>query len=116
MQKRYSKYLKPLSYLFDIAAVLLLFPFFFKGLNIYYPIFGLHLFLAWTVLCIFSRLYAVYRFTTPVQILTKVTIQFLLFLLLLIQLVSFFNLFNKLLIILVIFHCNTIISYFKFDE
>lgn len=75
-----------------MVAVLLLFPFFLKGFNISYTIFGLYLFLAWTVLSFFSKLYAVYRFTTPVQILTKVTVQFGLFLLLII---SFFPFYKK---------------------
>lgn len=91
MQKRYSKYLRSISYFFDIVAVLLLFPYFFKGLNISYPIFGLYLLVAWSILPLFSKLYIVFRFTSPVQILTKVTIQFVLFLLLII---SFFP-FNK---------------------
>ncbi|WP_264560056.1 undecaprenyl-phosphate glucose phosphotransferase [Flavobacterium sp. N2270] len=91
MQKRYSKYLRPISYFFDIVAVLLLFPYFFKGSNVSYLFFGTYLFLAWTILSFFSKLYAVYRFTTPVQILTKVTVQFLLFLLVVISFFPFYK-------------------------
>jgi putative colanic acid biosysnthesis UDP-glucose lipid carrier transferase len=92
MQKRYSKYLRPISYIFDITAILTLFPFFFKGLNISFILFAIYLFFSWTILSFFSKLYVIYRFTSPVEILTKAAKHFVLFLLVL---VSFFPFYKK---------------------
>ncbi len=92
MQKRYSKYLRPISYVFDVAMVLLLFPFFFSGLDISFVLFSFYLFSTWTILSFFSKLYIVFRFTSPVEILGKVAKQFVLFLLLI---VSFFPFYKK---------------------
>ncbi|MEQ3690043.1 MAG: undecaprenyl-phosphate glucose phosphotransferase [Flavobacterium sp.] len=91
MQKRYSKYLRPISYFFDIVAVLILFPYFFKGLDVSFFLFGFYLFFSWTILSFFSKLYQVYRFTSPVEILTKVAKQFMLFLLILISFFPFYK-------------------------
>jgi putative colanic acid biosynthesis UDP-glucose lipid carrier transferase len=91
VQKRYSKYLRPISYFFDIVAVLILFPYFFKGLDVSFFLFGFYLFFSWTILSFFSKLYQVYRFTSPVEILTKVAKQFMLFLLILISFFPFYK-------------------------
>lgn len=91
MQKRYSKYLKFISYFLDIVAVLSFFPFFFKELNISFLFFGFYLFFTWSILSFFSKLYSVYRFTSPVEILTKVAKQFVLFLLFTIAFFPFYK-------------------------
>jgi putative colanic acid biosynthesis UDP-glucose lipid carrier transferase len=72
---RYSKYIKPISYVLDLISILLLFPYFFKGLNINYLYFGLFLFLSWTIVSFSTKFYQVFRFTTPVEILTKIVKQ-----------------------------------------
>lgn len=91
MQKRYSKYLRPISYLLDLAAVLVLFPFFFEKLGVNMFFFGSYLIFTWIVLAFFSKLYEVYRFTSPVEILTKIAKQLVLFLLVIIAFFPFYK-------------------------
>lgn len=92
MQKgRYSKYIRPLSILIDLILVLGLLPFFFKGLDINFTIFGIYLAITWVIVAFFSSFYNVYRFTTPVEILSKIAKQSVFFILLII---AFFP-FNK---------------------
>jgi putative colanic acid biosysnthesis UDP-glucose lipid carrier transferase len=92
MQKgRYSKYIRPISILIDLFFILVLLPLFFKGLEINFNIFGIYLSFTWIVVSFFSTFYNVYRFTTPVEILTKTVKQSVFFALLVI---AFFP-FNK---------------------
>ncbi len=92
MQKgRYSKYIRPLSILIDLILVLGLMPFFFKGLDISFSFFGCYLIITWIIVSFFASFYNVYRFTTPVEILSKIAKQSVFFILLII---AFFP-FNK---------------------
>ena len=92
MQKgRYSKYIRPISILIDLILILGLLPFFFKGLDINFNIFGVYLVFIWIVVSFFSTFYNVYRFTTPVEILSKIAKQSVIVILLII---AFFP-FNK---------------------
>lgn len=92
MQKgRYSKYIRPLSILIDLILVLGLMPFFFKGLDISFSFFGCYLIIIWIIVSFFASFYNVYRFTTPVEILSKIAKQSVFFILLII---AFFP-FNK---------------------
>jgi putative colanic acid biosynthesis UDP-glucose lipid carrier transferase len=92
MQKgRYSKYIRPISILIDLILILGLLPFFFKGLYINFNIFGVYLVFIWIVVSFFSTFYNVYRFTTPVEILSKIAKQSVIVILLII---AFFP-FNK---------------------
>lgn len=91
MQTRYSKYIRPISYLIDITFVVVLFPFFYKGLNIDFVYFGLYLGFTWTLLAFFTKFYQVYRFTNPVEILAKLAKQFFLFLLFVIAFFPFYK-------------------------
>ena len=92
MQKgRYSKYIRRISILIDLFLILGLLPLFFKGLEINFTFFGIYLAFIWIVVSFFSRFYDVYRFTTPVEILSKITKQAIFFVLLII---AFFP-FNK---------------------
>lgn len=92
MQKgRYSKYIRPLSILIDLILVLGLMPFFFKGLDISFSFFGCYLIITWIIVSFFASFYNVYRFTTPVEILSKISKQSVFFILLII---AFFP-FNK---------------------
>ena len=85
MQKgRYSKYIRPISILIDLFLILGLLPLFFKGLEINFIFFGIYLAFIWIVVSFFSRFYDVYRFTTPVEILTKIAKQSVIFILLII--------------------------------
>lgn len=92
MQKRYSIYLRPISYLLDIAAILILFPFFYKQeLQINNLYFGVYLFLSWTTLSFFNKFYEVFRFTPFAEIFTKIIKQTIIFLLLIIALFPFYK-------------------------
>lgn len=92
MQKgRYSKYIRPISVLIDLLLILGFFPLFFKGLNIHFSFFGIYLLFVWIIISFFSKFYNVYRFTTPVEILSKIAKQSVIFILLVI---AFFP-FNK---------------------
>ena len=76
MQKgRYSKYIRPISIFTDLFLIIVLIPFFYKGLNINFIFFGIYLAFIWIITSFFSRFYEVYRFTTPVEILTKIAKQ-----------------------------------------
>lgn len=88
---RYSKYIRPLSFLLDIASVLLFFPYFFEGLNIDYLIFGFFLFISWSVVALFTRFYEVFRYTTPVEILSKIVRQAVFFTLIVIAFFPFYK-------------------------
>ena len=88
---RYSKFLRPISVSIDLLMVVLLFPCFFKGLDLVFVEFGVFLFSIWVLISISIGFYKVYRFTTPVQILTKVAKQFFLFLLLIIAFFPFYK-------------------------
>ena len=92
MQKgRYSKYIRPLSIFIDLLLILVLIPFFFKGLDINFSYFGFYLAITWIIVSFFASFYNVYRFTTPVEILSKIAKQSVFFVLLII---AFFP-FNK---------------------
>lgn len=92
MPKRYSKYLRPISYLLDLGVVLILFPVFYKeGLMINYIYFGIYLFLSWTITAFATKFYEIYRFTPFVEIITKVAKQMTLFILLIIAVFPFYK-------------------------
>ncbi|TAF11744.1 MAG: undecaprenyl-phosphate glucose phosphotransferase [Flavobacteriia bacterium] len=92
MQKgRYSKYIRPISILIDLFLILGLIPLFFKGLDINLKFFAVYLVFIWIVVSFFLTFYNVYRFTTPVEILTKIAKQSVFFILFII---AFFP-FNK---------------------
>ena len=85
MQKgRYSKYIRPISIFTDLFLIIVLIPFFFFFLNINFIFFGIYLAFIWIIISFFSRFYEVYRFTTPVEILTKIAKQSVIFILLII--------------------------------
>lgn len=88
---RYSKYIKPISILLDIILILLLFPYFFKGLGINNIYFGIFLFFSWIIVSFSTKFYEVYRFTTPVEILTKIVKQAIFFSLVVIAFFPFYK-------------------------
>ncbi len=78
---RYSRYLRPVSILFDIAAITLLFSVFLNGLGLNYIHFGLYQIVCWGIISYFSGFYEVYRYSTLVEILSKLIKQGIKFLL-----------------------------------
>lgn len=86
---RYSKYIRPISILFDLMVVTSLSLYFFRELklNVYY--YFLYQTFTWFLIAVIVKYYEVFRFTTPVEIITKLVKQFSLFLLVVIAFFPF---------------------------
>lgn len=88
---RYSKYIRPISVLLDLILIIILFPYFFNGLGVNNVHFGLFLFLSWIIVSFSTRFYQVFRYTTPVEILTKIVKQAIFFSLVVIAFFPFYK-------------------------
>ena len=86
---RYSKYIRPISVLFDLVVVTTLSLFFFRDLNLNLFYYLLYQTFTWFFIAIIVKYYEVFRFTTPVEIITKLVKQFSLFLLVVIAFFPF---------------------------
>jgi putative colanic acid biosynthesis UDP-glucose lipid carrier transferase len=86
---RYSKYIRPISILFDLIVVTTLSLFFFRDLNLNLLYYLPYQTVIWFMIAIIVRYYEVFRFTTPVEIITKLVKQFSLFLLVVIAFFPF---------------------------
>ncbi len=86
---RYSKYLRPISIVFDLLVISVLCLFFFKKLNIDCIFYIVYQTFAWIIVAFFNKFYSVYRFTTPVEIFSKIVKQGILFLLVIIAFFPF---------------------------
>lgn len=86
---RYSKYLRPISILFDILVITVAFRFFFTEHGLNYLHFGVYQIACWAIISYFSGFYEVYRYTSPIKIATKLMAQGILFLLVVIAFFPF---------------------------
>ncbi|MFN3752805.1 undecaprenyl-phosphate glucose phosphotransferase [Flavobacterium sp.] len=86
---RYSKYIRPISILFDLIVVTTLSLFFFRELELNVLYYLLYQTFTWFLIAIIVKYYEVFRFTTPVEIITKLVKQFGLFLLVVIAFFPF---------------------------
>ncbi|RZJ71976.1 exopolysaccharide biosynthesis polyprenyl glycosylphosphotransferase [Flavobacterium sp.] len=86
---RYSKYIRPISILLDLAVINILPFYFFKQLNLDFHWFIPYQNIVWIGIAFLIKFYGVYRFTTPVDILSKLVRQGVLFLLLVIAFFPF---------------------------
>lgn len=86
---RYSKYIRPLSVCFDLLVVSILCLFFFKELNLNSCYYLVYQTISWAIIAFFIKFYAIYRFTTPVEITSKIIKQGILFLLVIIAFFPF---------------------------
>ncbi|MFN3967384.1 undecaprenyl-phosphate glucose phosphotransferase [Flavobacterium sp.] len=86
---RYSKYIRPISILFDLVVVTTLSLFFFRDLKLNTLYYLLYQTFTWFLIAIIVKYYEVFRFTTPVEIITKLVKQFSLFLLVVIAFFPF---------------------------
>lgn len=86
---RYSKYIRPISISFDLLVITVLCLFFFKELNLNCLYYLIYQTIAWGVIAILIKFYAIYRFTTPVEITSKIVKQGVLFLLVIIAFFPF---------------------------
>ena len=86
---RYSKYIRPISISFDLLVITTLSLYFFQELGLSNPLYSVYQLTAWGFVAFFSKFYEVYRFTTPVEIITKLVKQGILFLLVVIAFFPF---------------------------
>ena len=86
---RYSKYIRPISIFLDILVITFLCLFFFRELKLDWEFYIPYQILAWIATAFFVKFYSIYRFTTPVEILSKLIKQSIIFLLLVIAFFPF---------------------------
>ncbi len=86
---RYSKYIRPISVFLDLLVITSLSLFFLADLNLNIPIYLLYQTISWSLIAFFVDYYEVYRFTTPVEILSKIFKQAVVFLLVVIAFFPF---------------------------
>lgn len=76
---RYSKYIRPISVFLDLLVVVFLSFILFRELDVDFYLFEPYLIITWLLISFFVGFYEVYRFTTPVEILSKILKQFVVF-------------------------------------
>ena len=86
---RYSKYIRPFSILFDLIAITALSLYFFRDLRLNMVYYLAYQAISWILIAIIVRYYEVFRFTTPVEIISKLMKQFSVFLLVVIAFFPF---------------------------
>ncbi len=86
---RYSKYIRPISILFDLIVITSLSLYFFRDLNLPLPYYLAYQTFTWISIALIVKYYEVFRFTTPVEIITKLIKQFSIFLLIVIAFFPF---------------------------
>jgi putative colanic acid biosynthesis UDP-glucose lipid carrier transferase len=86
---RYSKYIRPISVLFDLSVITALSMFFFRELNLNQWYYQIYQTVTWLFIALLVKYYEVFRFTTPVEIITKLVKQFSIFLLVVIAFFPF---------------------------
>lgn len=86
---RYSKYIRPISVALDVLVITILSLFFFRELNLNMGYYLLYQTFVWFFIAFIVRFYDVYRFTTPVEIISKLMRQAALFLLVVIAFFPF---------------------------
>lgn len=86
---RYSKYIRPINILFDLMVITVLSLYFFRDLNLNQLYYQSYQVFTWILIAILVKYYEVYRFTTPVEIITKLIKQFSVFLLVVIAFFPF---------------------------
>ena len=86
---RYSKYIRPFSILFDLIVITVFSLYFFRDLRLNMLYYLSYQTITWISIAVIVRYYEIYRFTTPVDILTKLTKQFSVFLLIVIAFFPF---------------------------
>jgi putative colanic acid biosysnthesis UDP-glucose lipid carrier transferase len=78
---RYSKYIRPISVCFDVAVISVFALYFFRELRLDMPVYLLYQTISWLLIAYIVKFYSIYRFTTPVEILSKLVRQGAIFLL-----------------------------------
>ncbi|HLA55631.1 MAG TPA: undecaprenyl-phosphate glucose phosphotransferase [Flavobacterium sp.] len=86
---RYSKYIRPISIAFDLGVITFFCLYFFKEMNLDFQGYLLYQTTGWILIAYFIRFYSIYRFTTPVEIFSKLVKQSVIFLLIVIAFFPF---------------------------
>jgi len=86
---RYSKYIRPINILFDLIVITALSLYFFRELKLNQFYYLTYQTITWLFIAIIVKYYEVFRFTTPVEIITKLVKQFSIFLLIVIAFFPF---------------------------
>lgn len=113
---RYSKYIRPISISIDLIVILILGFFFFKDLNFNIERFLVYQSFGWITVAFFIRFYEIYRFTTPLEIISKIVKQGVIFLLITIAFFPFSKqvVFSGLMVAMFIFSVMLLITISKF--
>ena len=113
---RYSKFIRPISIVFDLLIIAVLGIYFFEDLILKDNAFIGYLLISWTVIAFLIKFYEVFRFTTPVEIIAKIVKQCSLFSLLIIAYFPFTqeDIFNENAVLLYILFCTILVTIFKF--
>jgi putative colanic acid biosysnthesis UDP-glucose lipid carrier transferase len=113
---RYSKFIRPISIVFDLLIIAVLGIYFFEDLILKDNAFLGYLLISWTVIAFLIKFYEVFRFTTPVEIIAKIVKQCSLFSLLIIAYFPFTqeDIFNENAVLLYILFCTILVTIFKF--
>lgn len=88
---RYSKYIRPISVSLDLIAITFLSLLFLSELNINFTYYITYQTITWIVIAFLTGFYKVYRFTTPVEILSKILKQIAIFSLIVIAFFPFYK-------------------------
>jgi len=86
---RYSKFIRPISISIDLMVLLVLGSLFFKDQNLKMEYFFTYQVVCWGIIAFFIRFYGIYRFTTPLEIVSKIVQQSVLFMLVIIAFFPF---------------------------
>lgn len=69
---RYSKYIRPISILTDLIIISILCLYLFNNLNLDLTYFIVYLLVSWGIVALLVDFYQIYRFTKPIEIITKI--------------------------------------------
>lgn len=86
---RYSKYIRPINIIFDLIVITALSLYFFRELKLNMFYYLTYQTVTWLFIAVIVKYYEVFRFTTPVEIITKLVKQFSIFLLIVIAFFPF---------------------------
>jgi putative colanic acid biosynthesis UDP-glucose lipid carrier transferase len=113
---RYSKYIRPISIVFDLLVVAVLGIYFFYELILKFNSYIGYLLISWSVIAFLTKFYEVFRFTTPVEIITKILKQCSLFSLLIIAYYPFSQevTFSAKVVLVYVIICTFLVTIFKF--
>ena len=113
---RYSKYIRPISLSIDLMVVSIFGFFFFKELHLNSEYYLVYQSIAWISVAFFVKFYEIFRFTTPVEIISKIVKQGVLFLLLVIAYFPFSkaSVFNGTVVAMFISSVIVLITFSKF--